>query len=166
MARARLRDQCRAKLAGIEVPRPFSIEVLCGRISDLRGRPLHLHPTPLPSGPAMPCGMWISTANADHVFHVQGASALHQRNIILHEIGHMLWDHSGGHQGTGLAAMLTDLDPAMVRRVLMRTRYSTPEEKQAEMMAALILEEAGWTSAPRPDGLLGRLSDVFGVSAG
>lgn len=164
MVRARLRDQCRAKLADLEVPRPFSIEALCDRIADIRGRPLHLHP--FPSAQGLPCGMWVSTADADHIFHAQGASALHQRNIILHEIGHMLWDHSGGHQGTGLAALLTDLDPAMVRRVLMRTRYSTPEEKQAEMMAALILEEAGWTSTPRPDGLLGRLSDAFGVSHG
>jgi hypothetical protein len=109
----------------------------------------------------MPCGMWVATAQADHIFHAPGASALHQQNIILHEIGHMLAEHTMA--GSDLAALLTNLDPAVVQRVLARTRYSTPQEEEAEMIAALILAEAGWTPAePRPDGDLGLLSEVFG----
>lgn len=164
MARGRLRRECRARLAGFTVPVPFSLEALCAQLARDRGRPLHLHPLALPAGPDVPCGMWVATGRADHVFHAQGASALHQRNIVLHEIGHMICDHEIDNGGAALAAVLTDLDPAMVQRVLMRTRYSAPEEEEAEMIAALILEQAGWASAgPRPDGLLGLLDDVFGV---
>jgi hypothetical protein len=165
MARGRLRRECRARLAGFTVPTPFSLDALCAQVSRSRGRPLHLHPLDLPAGPGVPCGMWVATERADHVFHARGASALHQQNIVLHEIGHMICDHRIDNGGAALAAVLTDLDPAMVVRVLMRTRYSTPEEEEAEMIAALILEQAGWASSgPRPDGLLGLLDDVFGVS--
>jgi hypothetical protein len=169
MARGRrlLRD-CRAKLAGFPMPRPFSIEALCEQIARYRARRLYLHALPYTSVPELPCGVWIATPQADHVFHARGASFLHQRNIILHEMGHMLWDHSGGgqgdHAGTGLAALLTDLDPAVVGRILLRTRYSSRQEEEAEMVAALIMRRAGWAWAePDPDGSLGQLADIFGL---
>ncbi|HET9141840.1 hypothetical protein [Actinophytocola sp.] len=164
MRRSRLHRACQAKLAGFQVPRPFSIEALCAQVARSRGRELHLHPLPYPHTPDLPCGIWIATADADHIVHAHGASALHQQNIILHEIGHMLCDHTVT-AGSDLAALLTDLDPAMVRRVLARTRYSTPQEEEAEMVAALIMRQAGWAPGPpRPGGPLGRLSDVFGLT--
>jgi hypothetical protein len=164
MAWRRLRRTCKARLAGFEVPRPFSVEALCAQVSRSRDRALHLHRLPFPAAPDLPCGMWISMPDADHVFYAEGAGALHQQNIILHEIGHMLCDHEMD-AGGGLAALLTDLDPSVVRRVLMRTRYSTPQEEEAEMTAALILEEAGWsTPEPQPGGTLGNLSAVFGLT--
>lgn len=162
-----LRRRSRARLAGFEVPKPFSIEALCAKVSAGRGRELHLHPLPYTGAADLPCGLWVATAKADHIFHARGASALHQQNIILHEIGHMLCDHTLADAGNSLTALLGDLDPAMVRRVLMRTRYSTPEEQEAEMVAALIREQAGWSAVQaRPDGALGVLDDVFGPSQG
>lgn len=158
-----LQRRSKDKLAGFEVPKPFSIEALCERVSAGRKRPLYLHPLPYTGAADLPCGLWVSTGKADHIFHARGASAFHQQNIILHEIGHMLCDHTLGNAGSGLSALLGNLDPAMVRRVLMRTRYSTPEEQEAEMVAALIRERAGWTApAPRPVGALGAFADVFG----
>ncbi|MGM1059969.1 ImmA/IrrE family metallo-endopeptidase [Saccharothrix sp. Mg75] len=141
------------------MPRPFTVEALCAEVARLRGRALHLHPLPFAAAPGVPCGLWVATRDADHVFHARGASALHQRNTILHEIGHVLCDH--GLEG-GPAGLLTDLDPEVVRRVLGRTTYSTPQEEEAEMVAALLLERAGWSTADdRPPGVLGHLSDVF-----
>jgi hypothetical protein len=47
----------------------------------------------------------------------------------------------------------------MVQRVLARSRYSTPQEEEAELAAALILETAGWPAdGPRP---LGDLDDLL-----
>ncbi|KJK33399.1 hypothetical protein UK23_46210 [Lentzea aerocolonigenes] len=158
----RLRRQAKDRLAGFEVPKPFSIEALCAQVSASRGRALHLHPLPYNGAADLPCGLWVATAQADHIFHARGASALHQQNIILHEIGHMLCDHTLD-SADGVTALLGDLDPAVVRRVLARTRYSTPAEQEAEMVAALIREQAGWSIAPaRPDGALGLMNDVFG----
>jgi hypothetical protein len=63
----------------------------------------------------------------------------------------MLCDHSG--PSAGIASLFSELDPAMLGRVLARDHYSTPQEKEAELMAALILERAGWPGAgPRPFG--------------
>jgi hypothetical protein len=152
----RARD-LRRRIAKINVPHPFAIDTLCARIAGDRGRPLRLLPLPQPAGPGQPCGMWIATDAADYIFHARGTSPLHQQNIVLHEIGHMLCEHSG--PDTGAAPLLTLLDPAMVQRVLARSRYSTPQEEEAELAAALILEIAGWpTAGPRP---LGDLSELL-----
>jgi hypothetical protein len=152
----RARD-LRRRIAKIEIPRPFSIEALCARIADVRGRPLRVLSLPRPTRRGEPCGLWIATETADYIFHARGRSPLHQQNIVLHELGHMLCEHTG--PDTGASALLPLLDPAMVQRVLSRNRYSTPQEEEAELAAALILESAGWPAAgPRPlgdlDGLL------------
>jgi hypothetical protein len=152
----------RARLAGVVIPRPFSIEAFRAQLAHDRGRPLHLHVLPTPSGEGEACGMWLATADADHVFHARGTSPMHELNIILHEIGHMLCDHVGYGPPETPSPLFSLLDPAMVQRVLMRTRYSTPEEEAAELMAALILEQVGW---PRPStglrGPTGELHDLL-----
>ena len=157
MGRVRQLRKIRARLAEIEIPRPFTIEALCDRLAHERGRPLRLQALPGPAGPGKPCGMWIATDTVDYIFHARGTSPLHQQNIVLHEIGHMLCEHTG--LGAGIASMFSQLDPAMVERVLMRSGYPTPAEEEAELMAALILERAGWPGVdPRP---LGDLDDLL-----
>ena len=103
--------------------------------------------------------MWIATAEADYICHARGTSPLHQQNIILHEIGHMLCDHVGPGVVAGGAPLFPQLDPAMVERVLARGRYSTPQEEEAELMAAVIRETAGWHGTGPPP--LGDLNDLF-----
>jgi hypothetical protein len=157
MQHGRRRRDLRRRIAEFEIPRPFTIDALCARIAADRGRPLRLLPLPQLSGPGQPCGMWIATEKFDYIFHARGTSPLHQQNIVLHEIGHMLCEHTG--LGAGAASLLPLLDPAMVQRILARSRYSTPQEEEAELAAALILETAGWpTAGPRP---LGDLDDLF-----
>ena len=157
MKRGRLTRDLRRRIDRIEMPRPFTVDALCAHLAEQRGRPLRVLPLPQQAGPDLPCGLWIATEAVDYIFHARGTSPLHQQNIVLHEIGHMLCEHSG--PGTFAVPLLPMLDPAMVQRVLGRSRYSTPQEEEAEMAAALILESAGWPgSGPRP---LGDLSDLF-----
>ena len=158
----RLIKDVRARLADVVIPSPFSVEAFRAQLARDRGRPLHLHVLPTPLGEGEPCGMWISLADSDHVFHARGTSPMHELNIILHEIGHMLCDHVGYGPNGGPASLFPLLDPAMVRRVLMRTRYSTPEEEAAELMAALILERVGWPSPSTGlSGPMGELHDLL-----
>ncbi|HEX3782343.1 MAG TPA: hypothetical protein VHX38_21980 [Pseudonocardiaceae bacterium] len=157
-----LRKRCRRRLADVVIPEPFSLQRFRAQVAESRGRPLHLHSVAPRPASGTPCGMWLATAGADHVFYVSGSSALHQQNIILHEIGHMLWDHALDVRSDLLAGLLPDLDPNVVTRTLLRTSYSAPQEQEAEMMAAVILERAGWPSAgARPSGVLARLQEVF-----
>ncbi|GIM95392.1 hypothetical protein [Paractinoplanes toevensis] len=150
-----LRHRSEQRLRGIRVPAPFDLDAFCGEVAARRGRPLIRRPIPGLSAEA-PCGMWIATDAADHVFYDPGTSPLHAEHIVLHELAHILSGHAGA-DGT-LARLFPDLDPATVRRVLGRVSYTTAQEREAEMMASLIRGR----SAPPPRTTLGRVADAFG----
>lgn len=81
-------------------------------------------------------GAWIAEPSVDVVFYEERAAPLHQRHIILHELGHLLCDHDG-LDGTDLATLLSGIDPS--DEGLRGTRYTDAEEQEAEMIATLIL---------------------------
>ncbi|MFC5919079.1 hypothetical protein [Streptomyces pulveraceus] len=99
-------------------------------------------PTPIARTEA--CGLWLSTETDDHIFFETRTSPLHQEHIVLHEIGHLLFDHQmlGDGDHAGIGALLPDLSPRLVQRLLARTNYSTRQEQEAEMLASLIRTHA------------------------
>lgn len=102
-----------------------------------------LMPRDLPAN--TPCGMCISTPTADYVFFHTRTSGPHRLQIILHEIGHLLCDHTPSvvlDEETS-RILAPDLDPGMIRRMLARTHYMREEEAAAEMIATLIFTEVG-----------------------
>jgi hypothetical protein len=94
--------------------------------------------------------MWVATPDEDLIVYESRTSRPHQDHIILHELGHMLCGHHAtpvtGQEATLL--LLPDLDPSMIERVLGRTQYSAVEEREAELVASLILERASQWSLP------------------
>ncbi|MGP3924214.1 hypothetical protein [Streptomyces sp. 8N616] len=144
MTSGQLRRYGKAILREIELPQPFFVTALCDAIAMQRGRPLYLHPLPAESGPDIPSGVWIATETADHIFYEEQTSAFHRDHIILHEIGHMLCGHSMPHLAdeSGLSPGRDQTDPDVVRGALKRTSYTTEQERQAEMVASLILEKS------------------------
>ncbi|MGA5423351.1 hypothetical protein [Streptomyces lavendulocolor] len=154
------------------MPGPFSVEALCERLGEQRRRPIHLHALPLRHTRAGTCGLWLSTAIDDHIFFEQQTTRVHQEHIVLHEVGHMLFDHHTVDEEDGwITALLTDLDPRAVRRMLARSNYSTRQEREAEMMASLIRTGLSLVSGPctataggpRQAGVLARLRDGLGL---
>jgi hypothetical protein len=139
----RLRKRCWDVVRRLHLPDPFSVAALCDSISAQRGRALYLHPLEKPEGVLdMPCGMWVATDVADHVFFEEQTSTFHQEHIILHELAHMICGHTIGMLGD-------DFDPAAVgeqngdefaRTALLRASYNTEQEQEAELVATLILE--------------------------
>ena len=152
-----LRRRCERRLRGIRIPHPFDLNAFCGELADRRGRPLHLRPVPGLSSDA-PCGLWIGTTRADHVFYDPGTSPLHAEHIVLHELAHILCGHSGGD--AAMSRLFPDLDPAAVGRVLGRVSYTSEQEREAEMMASLIRGR----SARPPRTTLGRVADALGLT--
>jgi hypothetical protein len=112
-------------------------------------RRIYLHPyEAVGVGTDAPCGAWIATAQADHIFYEQRTSKYHQEQIILHEIGHLLCGHSLHDVSESLLSDtgLSD-DRKTVRGALLRTSYSTQQEKEAELVASMLLERsASWDS--------------------
>jgi hypothetical protein len=150
-----LRRRSERRLRGIRIPNPFDLDAFCDEVAARRGRPLIRRPVPGLSAEA-PCGLWIGTASADHVFYDPGTSPLHAEHIVLHELAHILSGHSGADGA--MARLFPDLDPATVSRVLGRVSYTNAQEREAEMMASLIRGR----SARPPGTTPGRVADAFG----
>ncbi|MBF6065970.1 hypothetical protein IU500_32980 [Nocardia terpenica] len=165
MSQRRLRWYGRAVLGEITLPRPFSVQVLCDSIARQRRRRLYLHPLSEQSGEGAPCGMWIATDVADHIFYEQKTSSFHQDHIILHEIGHILCGHNVTRLVEQEYPLLADgtADEVLTRRALARTSYTTRQEQEAEMVASLILERAATVQANPVTGSEWRLGAALGA---
>jgi len=143
----KLRQYCSSVIRDIELPRPFSAKALCEELAEQSGRRIYLHPyEAVGVGADAPCGAWIATAQADHIFFEQRTSKYHQEQIILHEIGHVLCGHSMQNISE---ALLRDGgllgEHGAVRGALFRTSYTTQQEKEAELVASMLLERsASW----------------------
>jgi hypothetical protein len=133
-----LRVRCRKLVAALDLPVPFDLDEFCMRIGRQRSRSIRLLPLDLP--PDGPCGLWIATRDVDYVFHHSGTSVLHQRHIVLHELGHILAGNSavGASVDERVGRLLPDLDPRLVRGVFARTSYTDKDEREAETIATLI----------------------------
>jgi hypothetical protein len=141
-----LRAECAAKLNGLDLPTPFDLAAFCERLGQRRGRSIHLRAVPLPAD--SPSGMLVSTLTADHVLYQANTTPLHQEQIVLHEIGHLLWEHAAGHTVTdqSFRLLLPALDSSAIQCILGRDGCSGAEEQQAELMATVILQKvAAWT---------------------
>ena len=86
--------------------------------------------------------MWVSVPSADLIFYEQDTSPLHQEHIILHEVSHLLCGHApvpvSEHET--LQLLFPDFNLETVKSVLPRAGYSTEEEREAEILASLMLE--------------------------
>ncbi|PPK71375.1 hypothetical protein V5P93_003240 [Actinokineospora auranticolor] len=147
----RVRRDCAALLAGLELPPHTDLAGLCAHLARARGRPLHVVPVAMLA--SQPCGIWVATGDADWIFFDEAAPAAHQEHIILHEIGHMICCHrGGGHLDADTAAVFfPDIDPALVRDMLGRTTYSDEQEQQAEVLAYLLGEVLRGAPPPGDD---------------
>lgn len=150
MSHKDLQRRCEAKLAGIAFPQPFSLTALCGALAELRGRELRLQPLPPEVELASPCGVLVALKDVDLVYYEPSTSPLHQEHIVLHELGHMIFEHVPASPLVGLDVkrLAPDLDPQMVQRVFGRTSYTLPQEREAETLASLVLARAGKVRGP------------------
>jgi hypothetical protein len=127
-------------LRDLDVDTPLDVHDLCLKLAAHRGRPIELVPYPLPVPGAF--GLWITFADADRILYQQHTTAAHQDHIILHEIGHMISDHSAEDGATGLAVLFPDIPAEVIRNALRRDGYGPVAEREAEMVATVIKEWA------------------------
>jgi hypothetical protein len=155
--------RCAAIAASLDIPRPFDLDVLLARVAASRGREIYLHS--FVSGPGIPCGLWLGTAKADHIFAEAGTSPWHRTQIAVHELAHMLLGHgTAGDGAVRLAGLLAaDVSPTLTRLFLSRSVYASADERDAETLASLILTRASARPAARPEHFgAGRLQAAWG----
>jgi hypothetical protein len=158
----RLRKRCWAIVRRLHLPDPFSVPALCDSISAQRGRALYLHPLEKSESVLdMPCGMWVATDVADHIFFEQQTSTFHQEHIIVHELGHMICGHTIAMLGDEFDSVVAggDTGDEVVQQALLRASYNTEQEQEAELVATLLLErgrEISGASVSESERRLGR----------
>ncbi|MEW1637126.1 hypothetical protein AB0469_23980 [Streptomyces sp. NPDC093801] len=145
----------------MDLTHPFSLDALCARIADRRGRPIRIHPLPREAAESGVCGLWVGTETVDYVFYEAHTTPLHREHIVLHELGHILFGHHSleGEENGGDAPV-----------VLGRTNYTTRQEQEAEMLASMIRIRTSGAGRPRPApgprGALARLESAMGYERG
>jgi hypothetical protein len=118
----------------LDIPTQYDLPEFAARLGRQRSRPLHL--CPFTSRAGTPCGLWIGTAEADYVYYERSTTPFHATCIALLEIAHRLLGHHGIATLHDLACWLApDVDSSLVRIILGRSAYTTPEEQDAETLA-------------------------------
>ncbi|MFJ4342666.1 hypothetical protein [Streptomyces sp. NPDC088915] len=162
-------DQRKARefVASLRLPPARTVRDLIPYIQQHTGRPIKLVPvtdeTSLPrtSDGSLPCGTWMAIGDTDYLFYDATTSLAHQDLIIGHELAHILrayldliaglitgdrrqdldcLDPDGLENVGDLGGLLPDMTPTMIRMLRARTRYSKPEEADAETIGSLLQE--------------------------
>jgi len=147
-----LHRRIRGELQELGVRPPLDVEELCRALGKKRGRPIVLKPAPLEK--PGPSGLWVDTPGMDIILYQQETTRLHQKHIILHEVGHILVADDEASAAAeakeepddyveGWASLIPVLDPKLIRRVARRCSYDDGEECAVELVATIILE---WSS--------------------
>lgn len=141
-------QRCRRTVDALSLADPFDIADFIRTLAAHRGRPIEM--VPVTDRPNLPCGLLVTTAEADYILYAADTTPLHQHHILLHEAAHLLCGHQDGGAPLRSAAgtLLPSLPPALVERVLGRTVYTEPQEQEAEIVASLILSRVSLRPAP------------------
>ena len=83
-------------------------------------------------------GIWLNTGFGDYILHAPTPSELHRRQIVLHELAHMILGHDLATGQTSAAALFPDLPEDTVLRTLARGHTDNAMEREAEALADLL----------------------------
>ncbi len=143
-SRRQLERSCKAKIAGLDLPTPLRLGELEKRLEAVRGRELWILDD---KGelPAEITGLWVGTATRDYVFHRAGLDGCRVEVSILHEFSHMICEHRSAHltdQAWLRRRAPSVMDLGEIEHMCMRRDYGSDDEREAELMASLILARA------------------------
>ncbi|MFD7615534.1 hypothetical protein [Streptomyces sp. NPDC059802] len=159
----------RAFVEGLGLPTVDSVLDLAPFMEQLTGREIRLMPfipdlsDPDSLEPVAACGAWMATATADYLFYDEGVSPAYTDVVAGHEFAHMLRhrDSKKSLDVSSLGGLITDIDLATAQMVLGRTRFTEPDEFEAEMIGSLLQEHvrnsrAAAARAPKADDPIAR----------
>lgn len=149
-AKSTTRTRLSAVVEGLQLPFDWTIEEFVEAVTEVRGRPIVLAPMPdvVVAGRRV-CGLWFARATDDLVLHRVSADQDHQKQIIAHEVSHILLEHAedASLDPVPLATALSGIDPStMELGTAVRARgfsdYHENGEYEAELMARMIVTRA------------------------
>ncbi|MFJ7586623.1 toxin [Streptomyces sp. NPDC097617] len=139
----KLRKAGAQRIAELDLPEGTDLAELCRHLGEVRDRPITLVPMQMPS--SHPCGMWVAARDEDLIFYDANTTGAHQEHIILHELGHIICCHrgAGGLDEAAARLLFPNLDPQLVRDMLLRATYDDAQEQEAEIIAYFLSQRMG-----------------------
>jgi len=164
---SRLRLLCERRLGDIPVPAPFDLHEFANSVGRLRGRPVLVLELPGLDGTDALSGAWFARKTDDLVLVDADASPWHRSLIGLHEIAHLLCDHRAGRRlPPEVTALLDGQDAGSAGGLALPGHaYTRAEEREADLLAGLVLEKSEITPVPvlsaGHEGTAGRLAQAL-----
>ena len=123
------------------------------------GRDRRIDLIPVPAVPGSPCGLAVSTDQADYIFYAANTTPFHQLHIQCHELVHVLL----GHTDTGAKGTVPVSGDPLIERLLGGPGYSSEQERDAELVGSLIVRQIvhGRQADDAPGPTLTVLAEVF-----
>ncbi|MGP3756953.1 hypothetical protein [Streptomyces sp. IBSNAI001] len=142
-----VRRECEAKLRDLPLPSgAFGVSALVANMEAARGRTIRLVQVDDPaSDRRTACGLRVRGRNTTYILFRRRPTPHQTEHTILHELAHEWLDHRSTLSTREILLsipdsvweqIVADLGPDVV--VQARSRYGTPEEKEAELSATLI----------------------------
>jgi len=142
VSRRAMRTHCRKLIRDIPIPVPFNLATFVSTVAARRGRRIRLIATPLGG---VVFGAWVACDVDDFIFYERNTTPFHQQQIVLHELGHILYGHVGLPVDADALAPYLPAEVIAQVRALRRDRYDDLEEYEAEVFAWVVLERAQQT---------------------
>jgi hypothetical protein len=144
----------------LNLPDPVSVESIHSHMEKLRGRTIMIKPmegTPTDTV----CGFWFGFNDIDVILHAPGASAVHRKQIILHEFAHMILRHEQERVSAAYAQNFFEgVEGDSVVMALKRSDFLDEFEITAEILADRL--SARIRNSQRPGQQPGNFTAVFG----
>ena len=119
---------------------PSTVDDVCALLERQRGIAIQRYPASLGGHPY---GLVLRGRDLCIILYERHTSAWHQQGIVLHECGHIFYDHQGTEDGTAAAlrTLVPDVPDEELRAVLHRAGgaegHSPEDERQAEIFATV-----------------------------
>lgn len=151
--RRRLTRRCKAKIAELDLPPVLKLGRLKKQLEAQRGRDIWVLPEP--SLPTEITGVWVGTAERDYVLFREDLVAFRLNTTILHELSHMIFSHRSAsiEDQAWLRQQLPGLNLLVegeIEHVCMRADHGSDDEREAEMLASLLLARTDLAGRPAP----------------
>lgn len=157
-------DSARARAQEAEeslnLPDPVSLGSIHRHLEKCRGRTIMIKPmegTPTDTV----CGFWFGFNDIDVILHAPGASAVHRKQIILHEFAHMILRHEQERVSPEYAQNFFEgVEGDSVVMALKRSDFLDEFEITAEILADRLASRI--RSSQQPGQQPGNFTAVFG----
>lgn len=127
-----------ASLSALDLPEFFGLDELIAAVERSRSTGIEIVEFPGIYPEDGLFGIWLNTGFGDYILHAPSPSELHRRQIVLHELAHMILGHDLATGQSSAVALFPDLPESAVLRALARGHTDNAMEREAEALADLL----------------------------